>query len=617
MEFAEACKGLGLRAITGAELTVALDRGSTAAIAVPISPTSPSWSKSAAGYRNLCRLLTAAHSHTRDSTGRSCRAAVGDAGAGRGARRGAGLPLRLRPRRGAGRRLGAGRDRAAASGSAGACSPPSAATASGSSCSGPSGATTAPATAGSPGSPSGSASPASPPATSTPTPAAAPTCRTPSSRCGWAMTLEESEPLRRGNRSSALASPAAMAERFAEHPEAVAETLRLAERLAVRPDGRSSATATRAKASPAPTASWPSSAAALLAERYARARAHRREAESRLDEELATIRHLGLSGFFLLHHDLLELAREVAVEVRGPDSARAVLPPGRGRGSSVSSIVCYLTGLSHIDPVETDLFSGRFLNEEVDESMPDIDLDFPRDIREVLIPRVHERYGADRSALVAAFPTYRPRGVVRDLGKALGLPPEEIEKVAGTVGFHESQRRDRARRRRRDRPRARRLAALAGAARALRRGDGPAPPRLPALRRHGDLDPAADRRLPGRAGGDGGAPDRPVGQGLLRRRRLPQDRPAGAGDALRGRALRRGSGADAGRAARPLADPARRRRDLRVDPRRRDHRRLPDREPGADADAAAHPAARTSTTSPCRWRWSGPARSRAAPSTPI
>jgi error-prone DNA polymerase len=71
--------------------------------------------------------------------------------------------------------------------------------------------------------------------------------------------------------------------------------------------------------------------------------------------------------------------------------------------------------------------------------MPDIDLDFPRDVREVLIPRVHERYGAGRSALVAAFPTYRPRGVVRDLGKALGLWPKEIEKVAGTVGFHESK----------------------------------------------------------------------------------------------------------------------------------------------------------------------------------
>ena len=171
-----------------------------------------------------------------------------------------------------------------------------------------------------------------------------------------------------------------------------------------------------------------------LAERYAGS--NRRRAEERLEDELATIRKLGLSGFFLLHRDLLELAREVALEVRGPESARSVLPPGRGRGSSVSSIVCYLTGLSHIDPVETGLFAGRFLNDEV-TTMPDIDLDFPRDIREKLIPRVHERYGADRSALVAAFPTYRPRGAVRDLGKALALPPEEIERVAKMVGFHE------------------------------------------------------------------------------------------------------------------------------------------------------------------------------------
>src|SRR6185437_14498511 len=111
-----------------------------------------------------------------------------------------------------------------------------------------------------------------------------------------------------------------------------------------------------------------------------------------------------------------------ALEVRGPDSARAILPPGRGRGSSVSSIVCYLTGLSHVDPVKAELFSGRFLNEE-SSSMPDIDLDFPRDIREVLIPRVVERYGEDRAALVATFACYRTRGAVRDFAKALGLPP--------------------------------------------------------------------------------------------------------------------------------------------------------------------------------------------------
>jgi len=252
---------------------------------------------------------------------------------------------------------------------------------------------------------------------------------------GLGQTLEESEPRRRGNRSSALVSPRAMAARFAEHPEAVAETVRLAERLEFDLTQELGYRYPRA-GDPGADRELAELCRARLAERYA---GHRRraEAEERLERELGTIRRLGLSGFFLLHHELLELAREVAVEVRGRASARAVLPPGRGRGSSVSSIVCYLSGLSHIDPVEAGLFAGRFLNDEA-TSMPDIDLDFPRDVRELLIPRVHERYGADRSALVAAFPTYRPRGVVRDLGKALGLPPAEIDRVAKAAGFHDS-----------------------------------------------------------------------------------------------------------------------------------------------------------------------------------
>jgi error-prone DNA polymerase len=253
------------------------------------------------------------------------------------------------------------------------------------------------------------------------------------------MTLEASESLRRGNRSSALRSPQAMAECFAEHPDAVVETLRLAERLEFDLSRELGYRYPREE-EPGVDGKLAELCQVLLAERYAGSR-HQLKAKGQLDQELKTIRALGLSGFFLLHHDLLLLAREVAAEVRGRDSARSILPPGRGRGSSVSSVVCYLTGLSHIDPVENDLNSSRFLNEEVGKevgaTMPDIDLDFPRDIREVLIPRVHERYGAEHSALVAAFPTYRPRGAVRDLGKALGLPPAEIERVAGMVGFHE------------------------------------------------------------------------------------------------------------------------------------------------------------------------------------
>src|SRR4051794_31606673 len=243
-------------------------------------------------------------------------------------------------------------------------------------------------------------------------------------------TLDESEPWRRGNSSHVLAPPEAMAERFAEHPEAVAEPGRFAGRLRFDlPEDLGY---------PYPGSEDPSADRRLaelcahhLAERYG-GRALRSKAEARLEEELRVIRHLGLSGFFLLHRDLLELAREVAVEVRGPDSARAVLPPGRGRGSSVSSIVCFLTGLSHIDPVENELFLGRFLNEEL-TALPDIDLDFPRDIRDVLIPRVHERYGSERSALVAAFATYQVRSAVRDLSKALGLPTGEVERLARTV----------------------------------------------------------------------------------------------------------------------------------------------------------------------------------------
>jgi error-prone DNA polymerase len=254
------------------------------------------------------------------------------------------------------------------------------------------------------------------------------------------MTLEESEPLRRGNQSSALRSPAKMAACFADHPDAVTETLRVAERLEFDLGKELGYRYPRAE-EPGVDRKLAELCRALLVERYSADSPYRAKAEVELERELETIRALGLSGFFLLHHDLLVLAREVAVEVRGPDSARAILPPGRGRGSSVSSVVCYLTGLSHIDPVANGLNSSRFLNEEVGKevgaTMPDIDLDFPRDIRERLIPRVHEHYGADRSALVAAFPTYRPRGAVRDLGKALGLPPAEIDTVAGMVGFHE------------------------------------------------------------------------------------------------------------------------------------------------------------------------------------
>ena len=437
MEFASACHAQGVRPITGAEVTVAEAAGS-AVVAPGFRGNCPPGAfhltllvADATGYRNLCRLLTKAHSGTREATeplpplvsladverhagGIVCLSGCARDGAlaGRIARGDNGGAERL------GRRLLAafGRDRFRVE-------------------------LQVPLWRGDRARNrrlAGLAATLGIPCVATGDVHAHDRDRIPLQDTLVAVrlggTLESTEPERRGNGAATLVAPARAAERFRDHPEAVTETARLADRLrfdlttdlGYSYPGAEDGSADRRLAE---------ACRARFGERYD-GKPKRAEAERRLEQELGLIAKLKLSGFFLLHRDLLELAREVAVEVRGPDSARSLLPPGRGRGSSVSSVVCYLTGLSHVDPVEAGLFLGRFLNEEITEA-PDIDLDFPRDVRERLIPRIHERYGSDRSALVAAFPTYRAKGAIRDFGKALGLPPGEIERAARSAGHHE------------------------------------------------------------------------------------------------------------------------------------------------------------------------------------
>jgi error-prone DNA polymerase len=244
-------------------------------------------------------------------------------------------------------------------------------------------------------------------------------------------SLDACERERRGNHESVLLPPDAAAERFPDDAASVARTVELAERLEFDltqelgyrypdfSDGEEPALVQLRRICDREFADRYSPSNKLLLG----------QARRRLDDELELIGELGLAGFFLLHWEVLELAREVALEVRGRSAARNVLPPGRGRGSSVGSLVCYLTGLSHVDPVHADLKLGRFLNREM-QSVPDIDLDFPRDIREKLILAVTERYGREHAALVASFATYRSRGAIRDVGKALGLPYAELERLA-------------------------------------------------------------------------------------------------------------------------------------------------------------------------------------------
>ncbi|MGI8421768.1 MAG: PHP domain-containing protein [Gaiellaceae bacterium] len=244
-------------------------------------------------------------------------------------------------------------------------------------------------------------------------------------------SLEGCEQERRGNRESVLAAPADLADRFPGDRDAVARTAEIAERLEFDLTQELGYRYPDFSGGPKPAAvQLREVCAAALADRYSPSNFPLLErAQQRLEEELALIAELGLDGFFLLHWEVLQLAQQVASEVRGRDSPRNSLPPGRGRGSSVGSIVCYLTGLSHVDPVHADLSLGRFINREM-AGVPDIDLDFPRDIREKLIVAVTERYGREHAALVASFATYKSRGAIRDVGKALGLPFAELERLA-------------------------------------------------------------------------------------------------------------------------------------------------------------------------------------------
>src|SRR2546421_10518507 len=157
-------------------------------------------------------------------------------------------------------------------------------------------------------------------------------------------SLEGCERERRGNHESVLVAPAEAVERFPDDADAVARTLELADRLQFDltqelgyrypdfSDGEEPA-----------IAQLRGVCDRAFADRYSGSNGLKRAARARLDEELALIEELGLAGFFLLHWQVLELAREVALEVRDGSVARNVLPPGRGRGSSVGSIVCYLT----------------------------------------------------------------------------------------------------------------------------------------------------------------------------------------------------------------------------------------------------------------------------------
>ena len=139
-----------------------------------------------------------------------------------------------------------------------------------------------------------------------------------------------------------------------------------------------------------------------------------------LDKELALIEELGYESYFLTVHDIVAFARRERILCQG-------------RGSAANSVVCFVLGITELDPMEHRLLFERFLSRERNEP-PDIDVDFEHERREEVIQYVFRRYGRDRAALTAVVNTYHAAGAVRDVGRVLGLPADQLDALAKCCG---------------------------------------------------------------------------------------------------------------------------------------------------------------------------------------
>jgi DNA polymerase-3 subunit alpha len=159
----------------------------------------------------------------------------------------------------------------------------------------------------------------------------------------------------------------------------------------------------------------------IVLERFARKYPDKPEAiTKRLEYELDMINRMGFAAYFLIVQDLVNWARSNNV------------PVGPGRGSAAGSLVSYVLGITMLDPLKYDLLFERFLNPER-VSMPDIDIDFCFEKRDRVIEYIIKRYGADRVAQIITFGTMAARAAIRDVGRALGVPYGEVDKIAKMI----------------------------------------------------------------------------------------------------------------------------------------------------------------------------------------
>ena len=234
-------------------------------------------------------------------------------------------------------------------------------------------------------------------------------------------TLDQAGRRLLANTERHLKSPAEMAALFHDLPEAIRQSRRIAERC----EFTLADLGYRFPEFPLPPGATPASHLRELAargarERYGKVGPHVRR---QLAHELGLIERLDLAGYFLIVWDIVRFCRE-----------RGILC--QGRGSAANSAVCYALGITAVDPVGMGLLFERFLSEERGE-WPDIDLDLPSgDRREEVIQYVYRRYGERGAAMTATVISYRTRSAVREAGKALGLSLEQVDRLAKLLRAH-------------------------------------------------------------------------------------------------------------------------------------------------------------------------------------
>lgn len=140
-----------------------------------------------------------------------------------------------------------------------------------------------------------------------------------------------------------------------------------------------------------------------------------------IDYELTLIAEMGYEPYFLTVHDIVRFARQQNILCQG-------------RGSAANSAVCFCLGITEVDPARMSMLFERFISKERNEP-PDIDVDFEHERREEVIQYIYQKYGRDRAALAATVTTYQPRSAFRDVGKALGLDLQQVDRLAKNMSW--------------------------------------------------------------------------------------------------------------------------------------------------------------------------------------